>query len=258
MICPSCGATLNDGAQFCTACGAKLTPETPGISQPEPVPMNGPVICPQCGTAKTGIEKFCTNCGAALPSEDAPLKPQEWTAEPAAPSPQPAVMQEWAAAEDQPVPQPNQAQMQDVPRPAPVYAEPSSAVKPAFGAQPANLKEFVSYFGDEKTKKSMKSFSIILYVFAVINLLVAVIGGTLPLDAIILAALGYWYQRTYSNKCAIVLLAYAILSVILSLVMYGQLSGWLIVVLAVVVFTTTQKAQKAYDEYQKSGQAPML
>jgi hypothetical protein len=44
---------------------------------------------------------------------------------------------------------------------------------------------------------------------------------------------------------------------VLMLVTTGTLGGWLILILGVVVFMTTQKAQKAYTEYQKTGQLPM-
>ncbi len=260
MICPSCGSPVNDGAQFCTVCGAKVVSEpaemkAPEIS-PEPAVMAAPAVCPKCGTPRTGNENFCTSCGAkfeaAAPAEPQP-QPQAWVEAPA----QPVQPQSPFAAQAQPAPA--QVQMQEAPRPAapPAFAEPTAPLQPTFGKMPANLKEFVTLFGDDKTKKTMKATSIVLYVFAAINLVVALLGGSLPLDAIILAALGFWYQKSYDNRCAIALLVYAILSVVLALLMTGTLSGWLIVILAVTVFTTTQKAQKDFDNYKKTGQTPL-
>ena len=258
MNCPNCGATLNEDSLFCTACGAKLepAPAPAPVNEPAPTPVNEPApakyanVCMQCGTPRAGDELFCKNCGASLQLIE--------------PAGQPAVSPEFPAPSAmgaqvpvQPAPQPMPVQEQVPPVTGPDFAQPTPAINPTFEAAPSNLKEFVERFEDETTKKTMKSASIILYVFAAINLVFALISGTLPLDAIILAGLGYWYSRTYSNKCAIALLAYAVLSMVLSLVYNGELSGWLILILGLLVFSRTQKAQKAFDEYQRNGQIPM-
>ena len=243
MICPKCGATLPEGALFCTVCGAKI--ESAPAQAPEPVKAS-PAVCPQCGTQPKGGELFCTNCGA-------PLNPV--SAQPAEPAP--------AAEEPQSVqtsvqmPQAPQS-FQEAASPqvsAPMFA--SASAPSAIDGAPANLKEFVIRYADDKTKKTMKSASIILYVFAALNLVIALMNESFPFDAILLAVLGFWYQKSYSRACSIVLLVYAALSVVLMLVTTGTLGGWLILILGVVVFMATQKAQKAYTEYQKTGQLPM-
>ena len=258
MICPKCGASVNDGALFCTVCGAKMVSEPAEMPapevRPEPVAMAVPNVCPKCGTPRTGNEKFCTGCGAPL-TNAAPAEPSVQTQE-RAEAPQMKEPQSPFAAQAQPLPQ--AVQTQEAPRPAsPVLEQPKTPVQPAFGNMPANLKEFVTRFSDDKTKKMMNAFSIVLYVFAAINLVVALLGGNLPLDAIILAALGFWYQKGYDNRCATAVLVYSILSVILALLATGTLSGWLIVILGVTMFTTTQKAQKDFDNYKATGQPPV-
>ena len=250
MICPNCGATLNEDSQFCTACGAKVEPAPAPAAVNEPAPAKYANVCMQCGTPRTGEELFCKNCGASLQLIEPAAQPAVF---PESPAPSTIAAQ----VPIQPAPQPMPVQEEVRPMSGPTYAQPTPGINPTFEAAPSNLKEFVQRFCDEKTQKTLKTSGIIIYVFAAINLVFALLNGTLPLDAIILAGLGYWFSKSYSNKCAIAVLAYAILSMVLSLVYNGTLSGWLILILGVVLFTTTSKAQKAFDAYQSNGQIPM-
>lgn len=57
-VCPTCGATVREGMNFCTKCGAKIQVPIHTDSN-----MNK---CPTCGAdIKPGM-KFCTQCGAIL------------------------------------------------------------------------------------------------------------------------------------------------------------------------------------------------
>lgn len=47
--CPSCGATLPNGAKFCYACGTALAS-----------------VCEECGSTNPANSKFCANCGRGL------------------------------------------------------------------------------------------------------------------------------------------------------------------------------------------------
>ena len=249
MICPSCGATLNDDAQFCTSCGARLASSPEEMKAPEQDAAKMSVVCPQCGTPRSGSENFCINCGAPLPVNTAEMQVSV--------NDRPEAVQMM----DAPRPEAAQiAQMQEAPRPnaAPMFAEPSSPVQPNLSTAPANLKDFVQYFAADKTKKSMRNNGYFLYGLAALNLVFALIVGNLPLDALILAALGYWYQKTYSHKCSIVFLVYSILSIIVTFLATGSIGGWLILIVAILMFSGTMKAQKALEEYQKTGQPPVL
>ena len=249
MICPTCGATLNDGAQFCTSCGARLASQPEEMKAPEPAAADTSVVCPQCGTPRSGSENFCTNCGAPLPVNTAEMQVSV--------NDRPEAVQMM----DAPRPEAAQiAQMQEAPRPnaAPMFAEPSSPVQSNLSTAPANLKDFVQHFAADKTKKSMRNNGYFLYGLAALNLVFALIVGNLPLDALILAALGYWYQKTYSHKCSIVFLVYSILSIIVTFLTTGTIGGWLILIVAVLMFSGTMKAQKALEEYSKTGQPPVL
>ena len=235
----------------------KARPESAPAPVNEPAPVRYANVCMQCGTPREADNLFCKNCGASLqlivPAAQPAVSPE---------FPAPSMMAAQAPVQPapQPVPQPMpvQEQVPPVTGPAgPAYAQPTPGINPTFEAAPANLKEFVLRFCDDKTQKTLKTSGIILYVYAAINLVFALMEGILSIDAIIFVGLGYWFSKSYSNKCAIAVLTYAILSMVLSLVYNGTLSGWLILILGVVLFTTTSKAQKAFDAYQSNGQIPM-
>ena len=58
--CPSCGAEVPAAAQFCNACGAK-------ISRPAPVPEEPEGNrCPKCGAEVPEGNLFCSQCGNRL------------------------------------------------------------------------------------------------------------------------------------------------------------------------------------------------
>lgn len=62
--CPSCGADVPNGSQFCNACGYKMPDEAPKVN----VPVNA-VRCMTCGAIEPAGRKFCTNCGSPFNNE---------------------------------------------------------------------------------------------------------------------------------------------------------------------------------------------
>lgn len=87
-VCPRCGASVDEGAGFCSKCGSVLrrgklvaapSPQsTPPLSTPwylKPLPN-----CPKCGASVAANATVCSNCGS-------PLRPQQSME---ASSPQPA------------------------------------------------------------------------------------------------------------------------------------------------------------------------
>lgn len=83
VICPSCGAAIQDGLQFCTICGYSLNaqPEYNAADDNNASTSDSDVSdttdaeiqkCPSCGAAIRDNLKFCTACGYSLdaPSTD--------------------------------------------------------------------------------------------------------------------------------------------------------------------------------------------
>ena len=58
MICPNCGANIEDGAKFCSSCGAPA----PQPEQEQPSAS----YCPKCGQPYYGNPASCPSCGASL------------------------------------------------------------------------------------------------------------------------------------------------------------------------------------------------
>lgn len=62
MYCPKCGNLLNDNAQFCDACGLKLTPEAqPVVPETEPAPAREPEAKP--AATKNAFRKWIKDQG---------------------------------------------------------------------------------------------------------------------------------------------------------------------------------------------------
>lgn len=101
--CPTCREPLEPGAQFCTACGAQLTPgasaeaeaAAPVPIEDEVAPISTPTVrgrrapaepaprrpCEQCGGV-VADDLYCTQCGTKAPSERDHFReaPAEWVA----------------------------------------------------------------------------------------------------------------------------------------------------------------------------------
>ena len=67
IICPGCGAELEEGQAFCGNCGTKYTPPAPAAPQV--------YSCANCGSELAPGQAFCGTCGSpAMPA--APAAPQ--------------------------------------------------------------------------------------------------------------------------------------------------------------------------------------
>ena len=64
IVCPYCGASVNDGDVFCQNCGKSLT------ELPSNVTDSARRKCPLCGAEINDGDVFCENCGAKLDAVD--------------------------------------------------------------------------------------------------------------------------------------------------------------------------------------------
>lgn len=235
MNCPNCGTTLPEGTKFCTECGKQIPSEpTQVINQDAAQPRGS--YCPNCGNMVPANTNFCVVCGAKInPQTQAAPQPQVTI-------PQPQAWVETQAKPVMPVKEENRPAVTPAVNPIPSFSQQNVGM-------PANLKEYIDSYADEKTRKEMKGYSIYLYVFAAINLLFAWLAGYPPIDSIILLALGIWHQRTYSPACAITTLAYSVITVLMNIINTGEFKGWLILILGIMVFTSNRRAKKAFEAY---------
>ena len=97
VICSNCGATLNAGARFCTACGKATEPtpvvevttrpvplmdtspppDPPQVEEAVPAPADETLICSGCGATLNPDVRFCTVCGKPLSAEASVEAPRE-------------------------------------------------------------------------------------------------------------------------------------------------------------------------------------
>ena len=110
-------------------------------------------------------------------------------------------------------------------------------------------EEFFKSVCSEKVRKEIKASIIILYVCAGLTLVVELLAGIFPLDALILAGLAFWIQKSKSKASAIVAVAYSAINVIFMLVTAGQFGGWLILVAAIIALVYVLKGEKEWQEY---------
>ena len=116
-------------------------------------------------------------------------------------------------------------------------------------------KEFLQLPENEKLRKSINTSGIICYICAGISLLVGLFmlkSSSVLIDAILLIGLGLGVHLAKSRVCAIILLVYAAINTIYSIVTTGKFSGYIILLAAIYAVINTFKLEKAWKEYNQS------
>lgn len=152
--------------------------------------------------------------------------------------------------------------------PASPYGQPGmqgQPYAPGAGYASPNLtkKEFLKHPNLKTCKGGILSAAIFAYICAVLSLIVNVLlseeGFTFTsiIDCVILVGLGLGIQLAQSRACAVVLLVYSIINMIISIVILGQAGGYLILIVAIDAVIFTFRFQKAWKEYQNTGVIPV-
>lgn len=113
--------------------------------------------------------------------------------------------------------------------------------------------EFYRSYASNKVRKNIKSSAILCYVCAAITAIVglALLQNPMVLvDVAIVLVLGLGIHLKQSRVCAILLLAYSVLSCLLTIISYGKASGWLIILAGVYAVMNTFALEKEYRAYQ--------
>ncbi|MGN0143163.1 MAG: zinc-ribbon domain-containing protein [Roseburia sp.] len=97
--------------------------------------------------------------------------------------------------------------------------------------------------------------SICLYICAAFTLIFTILTANVfnILDVMLIIGLTLGIHLGKSRACAIVMLVYSIFSVIVGLLVYGQLMGWFTVIIAIYATVTTCMYQSAWKKYQRTG-----
>ena len=209
--------------------------------------------CNNCGAENADGSRFCTNCGAALDNNAVDAGAQQDAQN----------MQYAQNAQYVQNAQNNQ------------YAQPMQGT-PMFNGQNAQYmqynqynqynqagqyqqltkEEFINLPAMEKQKKNANACAIICYVCAAITLIVQLVGGGFPIDAVILGVLGGIIHWKKSFIASVILLAYSIFNFVICVFVLQTGGGWLIIVAGVYAVVTTYKINKAYKEYTSTGVVP--
>lgn len=106
---------------------------------------------------------------------------------------------------------------------------------------------------NKKYLNQIKTAAIICYICAGINLLIAIIGGSvLPLiDVAISVPLAILLQKKKSKGIAIALLVYGVSAVMINLVLNGQIAGWMWLVAGVSAVSAFNICDKEYEEIKR-------
>ena len=181
--------------------------------------------CSNCGTALKDDQTFCPNCGTRASAPEAST----------------------SGSFNQPFTPPVSDQGQGfVP---PVYSYGSQGG----GFKCTTKKEFLALPENKKIRSQIRSSGIICYICGGITLVVALIFMSLMtlLDVALVVGLGLGVHLAQSRVCAILLTVYAAFSVIVGIVVNGTVSGWLLVIAAVVSIISTFNLEKAWKAYQQ-------
>ena len=133
---------------------------------------------------------------------------------------------------------------------------------PGWKPQPVRLltkKEYLSLPENKKFARQILTAAMLGYFSAGITLIVSVlIGGTYSAlaDVLILVGLSLSIQLSAEVIWGVLLVVYGAISFVLTIVMTGQVGGWIPIaagVLATVLTVQLDRAWKAYKQQQTSG-----
>lgn len=125
------------------------------------------------------------------------------------------------------------------------------------GGEPLTKKDFLKLPAMKSCKSNINACGVLLYILGAVNIALAVFMKTLPLDGILLIALGLGIHLGKSRVCAILCAAYSIFNVIYLTATTGKAGGWWIVLIGFDAVYYTFKYHSAWNKYKKDGTVPV-
>ena len=129
---------------------------------------------------------------------------------------------------------------------------------PVFESQPAQprqilppditKKEYLKNYAGAEFLRQLKGAAIMGYVCAGINGALGLLNPLALVDALILLSLTLGMHLGKSKGCAIAILVFSIISMILGLLSTGQIGGWLVLLCGIYGLVIFNKADKKYKE----------
>lgn len=195
-------------------------------------------FCTNCGAPLAEGMKFCNHCGTPVPQQAAPAPQQNYSYGSANTNAQSGYSYGSANAQGG-------------------YnygyaAQNGNAARNAYASAtplPESKKEYRKTCTNEKYRKTLKTNAIIMYVLVGLNLVLSIaanISGLL--DVAITLALTLGMHIAKSKGCAVGILIYSIVNMVILLILNGSVGGWLWLVMGISCLKAFSIADKEYEE----------
>ena len=211
--------------------------------------------CTKCGAPAADNELVCSSCGASLSADAAQQQPVQQPEQPQNYSYQQPNQQQYQQQPDQQQyqQQPYQQQYQQQSYQQQGFNQPIGQSDEPVAPRARTKSEFFKTDGSKYANSCIGS-AVMCYISAAITLIVLVLIMKNPVSLIdvgILVGLGLGIQLKQNIPCAIILLVYAIINVLITMAALGKFGGWLVLLAGIFGTINTVKAQNAWKEYQK-------
>ncbi len=125
--------------------------------------------------------------------------------------------------------------------------------------QPTSKKEFLKHPNLSKTRNTLITSAVVLYLCSVLSLVVGLIAGnySIFIDVLLMVGLGLGIQLAQSRVCAVIITIYSIINVLYTIIATGTFGGYLIVIGAICALISTFQFQSAWKKYKSTGVLPM-
>ena len=190
------------------------------------------VICPYCGAQNAANVTHCRSCGNVLNTQQPQYQQPQYE--------QPQYQQPQYEQPQYQQPQYQQPQYPQYQNTQPVPASPAGLTQQEF---------YASYLSPDLAK-TIKTWCIVGYVMTGINLVLGFLNPLAFVDVVIQLVLLLGVHRKKNKLCAYGVLAYSIVTVILSLAATGNFTGWGWILVGIGLVSTFKKMEKAYQDYQ--------
>lgn len=118
--------------------------------------------------------------------------------------------------------------------------------------QGVSLKEYCKTYAPEKLRKSLRNWCIVAYVLVGVNVLFSLLVNPLALvDTAILLGLTLGMHLGKSKGCAIGMIVYSAISMVVGLIATGSLSGWMWLCVGLAGYQALKKMAEQYKEDSK-------
>ena len=129
--------------------------------------------------------------------------------------------------------------------------------KPIPYGQQVSISDYRCHYASEGFKKSIRTCAIICYVLCGVNVLLGLLEPLYLVDAVILIALTLGLHLKKSKGCAIGMIVYSAISIILGLITTGTPSGWLWLILGIAAINAINNVDKEYKDIMSRRAAGM-